>query len=319
MIRRYKLGRDVELHKRTLERGLLSLIGPDARAASPARADARRAPSTPTRAAELGGRAGACWSRTDVGVDVICDAGRRPRACATRCSRRGAVPVGEDAAEIVRVERGRPRYGSTSTTRVIPQEAGLNERAVSLHQGLLRRPGDGRAAALPRQAEPPPARAAALRAGRAGRPRCALGERDGRAARQRRRLPDASARSRWRSCAARRSRATRSPSARTVLRPTSSSFRSPKRQATKGRKRAQRRSGAQNPHPVRETRLRTRGARFDRATRSFLPSSLPSSPVVRRRSRGLPSHHDPEPVHDREVVEAQPAIQSLRPVIRVGR
>src|SRR5688572_25240276 len=32
MIRRYKLGRDVELHKRTLERGLLSLLGPDAAA-----------------------------------------------------------------------------------------------------------------------------------------------------------------------------------------------------------------------------------------------------------------------------------------------
>src|SRR5215208_2280928 len=32
MIRRFKVGRDVELHKRTLERGLLSLIGPDARA-----------------------------------------------------------------------------------------------------------------------------------------------------------------------------------------------------------------------------------------------------------------------------------------------
>src|SRR3954465_2900359 len=31
MIRRYKLGSDVELHKRTLEMGLLSLIGPDAR------------------------------------------------------------------------------------------------------------------------------------------------------------------------------------------------------------------------------------------------------------------------------------------------
>ena len=28
MIRRFKLGRDVELHKRTLERALLSLIGP---------------------------------------------------------------------------------------------------------------------------------------------------------------------------------------------------------------------------------------------------------------------------------------------------
>src|SRR5829696_3255627 len=31
MIRRFKLGRAVELHKRTVERGLLSLIGPDAR------------------------------------------------------------------------------------------------------------------------------------------------------------------------------------------------------------------------------------------------------------------------------------------------
>src|SRR4029079_7012881 len=32
MIRRFKLGRDVELHKRTLESALLSLIGPRARA-----------------------------------------------------------------------------------------------------------------------------------------------------------------------------------------------------------------------------------------------------------------------------------------------
>src|SRR5918912_2272634 len=31
MIRRYKLGADVELHKRTVQMGLLSLIGPDAR------------------------------------------------------------------------------------------------------------------------------------------------------------------------------------------------------------------------------------------------------------------------------------------------
>src|SRR3954469_5997256 len=31
MVRRFKLGRDVDLHKRTLERALLSVIGPDAR------------------------------------------------------------------------------------------------------------------------------------------------------------------------------------------------------------------------------------------------------------------------------------------------
>ena len=30
MINRYKLGRDVELHKRTVQMGLLSVIGPDA-------------------------------------------------------------------------------------------------------------------------------------------------------------------------------------------------------------------------------------------------------------------------------------------------
>src|SRR4051795_16664 len=37
MIRRYKLGMDVELHKRTVEMGLLSLVGPDARGIAGAR------------------------------------------------------------------------------------------------------------------------------------------------------------------------------------------------------------------------------------------------------------------------------------------
>ena len=32
MIRRYKIGYEIELHKRTLEYGLLSLVGPGARA-----------------------------------------------------------------------------------------------------------------------------------------------------------------------------------------------------------------------------------------------------------------------------------------------
>ena len=43
--------------------------------------------------------------------------------------------VGEDVAEIVRVERGRPRYGAELDDGVIPQEAGLNERAVSFTKG----------------------------------------------------------------------------------------------------------------------------------------------------------------------------------------
>jgi folate-binding protein YgfZ len=47
----------------------------------------------------------------------------------------GIEPVSEEAAEIVRVERGRPRFGAEMTTQTIPQEAGINERAVSFTKG----------------------------------------------------------------------------------------------------------------------------------------------------------------------------------------
>src|SRR5947209_13995497 len=40
MIRRFSIGYDVQLHKRTLERGLLSLVGPDAGGVVDALADA---------------------------------------------------------------------------------------------------------------------------------------------------------------------------------------------------------------------------------------------------------------------------------------
>ena len=41
----------------------------------------------------------------------------------------------EAAAELVRVESGRPRYGVDLDEATIPQEAGLNERAVSFTKG----------------------------------------------------------------------------------------------------------------------------------------------------------------------------------------
>ena len=47
----------------------------------------------------------------------------------------GAVEVSEEAAECLRIERGRPRYGIDLDDSVIPQEAGLNERAVSFTKG----------------------------------------------------------------------------------------------------------------------------------------------------------------------------------------
>jgi len=131
MIRRYKLGRDVELHKRTLECGLVSLVGPDARAAA-------GAPDLPAeehrhRPAELGG-APVRLIATDLGVDVLCDAGHTARVIAALTAA-GAVPVDEAAAEVRRVETGRPRFGVDLDDSVIPQEAGLNERAVSFTKG----------------------------------------------------------------------------------------------------------------------------------------------------------------------------------------
>ena len=131
MIRHYKLGSDFELHKRTLEMGLLSLIGPDAR---------RIADAGPLGRAEHDNARGEIDGRrvllvtTDVGVDVFCDAADTA-AVAAALEAAGAVRASEEAAEIVRVERGRPRYGIELDDGVIPQEAGLNERAVSFTKG----------------------------------------------------------------------------------------------------------------------------------------------------------------------------------------
>jgi tRNA-modifying protein YgfZ len=136
MIRRFKVGYEVELHKRTLELGLLSLIGPEAaviaageRAGIDHLAEAEHA----SVALEIDGIA-TLAARTDVGVDLICDAADTERL-ATVLRTRGAAPIREQAAECLRIERGRPRYGIDLDDTVIPQEAGLNERAVSFTKG----------------------------------------------------------------------------------------------------------------------------------------------------------------------------------------
>jgi tRNA-modifying protein YgfZ len=135
MIRRFSIGYDVELHKRTLECGLLSLIEPGAEAVAGAAdlaADehAHELVSVPVPGGAVGARA----IRTDVGVDLLCDAGE-VEALRGALEDAGAVPVTETAAECLRLERGRPRYGIDLDDSVIPQEAGLNERAVSFTKG----------------------------------------------------------------------------------------------------------------------------------------------------------------------------------------
>jgi folate-binding protein YgfZ len=133
MIRRFKVGYDVELHKRTLERGLLSLIGPEACAIAAVRELLRNAAEHAHVPVEVDGvRARAV--RTDVGVDLLCDA-HDTDALMAALRERGATPVAEEAAECLRIEHGRPRFGIDMDDSVIPQEAGLNERAVSFTKG----------------------------------------------------------------------------------------------------------------------------------------------------------------------------------------
>jgi folate-binding protein YgfZ len=128
---RGRVGHEVEVHKRTLEHGLLSLEGPRSRAV--AEADDLAATEYSHSAAELDGIPVRVIV-TDAGVDVLCEAARTDDLRAA-LQRRGAVPVSDEAAEARRVERGRPRYGIDLDDSVIPQEAGLNERAVSFTKG----------------------------------------------------------------------------------------------------------------------------------------------------------------------------------------
>jgi tRNA-modifying protein YgfZ len=144
MIRRFKVGYEVELHKRTLERSLFSLVGPAALAVA-ARASVDASAEEITR--ELAGvehahrpaHIAGCAVRLvrtaePAGVDVLC-AAAEGEAVRDALVRAGAQPVSAAAVEILRVECGRPRYGIDLDDTVIPQEAGLNERAVSFTKG----------------------------------------------------------------------------------------------------------------------------------------------------------------------------------------
>jgi folate-binding protein YgfZ len=127
----------VELHKRTLERSLLSLIGPEAvQVAAKAFALDPSVLPEPEHSHILArlDRTPVRLIRTDTGFDVLLDSAEIA-AVDSALQTAGAVEVSEGTAEIVRVEHGRPRYGIDLDETTIPQEAGINERAVSFTKG----------------------------------------------------------------------------------------------------------------------------------------------------------------------------------------
>jgi folate-binding protein YgfZ len=129
-LHQFRLGYDAALHKRTLECGLLSLIGPGADAAL---ALVPGAELHAHQAGSLAGR-GVRVIRTEVGVDLLC-AGEDVAAVVAQLTAAGATAIEEETAETLRIEHGRPRFGVEIDERTMPQEAGLHERTVSYSKG----------------------------------------------------------------------------------------------------------------------------------------------------------------------------------------
>ena len=117
MLRTYSLGRDVQYEDVTESRALLSLVGPAARE----RLDA--APPQEEHSFVTGEHG--IYVAALHGGDVICPPG----------TELGVEPVAEEAAECLRIEAGRPRLGFDMDAETMPQEAGINERAVSFTKG----------------------------------------------------------------------------------------------------------------------------------------------------------------------------------------
>jgi folate-binding protein YgfZ len=129
-LRMYSIGREVEVENVTGQWALVSAIGP--------------------RAAQLTGFEGIgpehaqrfrAWDgvevlgvATDLGVDLIVRA-EQGDALKALLEAAGLAPTSEQAAEILRIETGRPRFGLDMGPEAMPAEAGIVERAVDFEKG----------------------------------------------------------------------------------------------------------------------------------------------------------------------------------------
>jgi folate-binding protein YgfZ len=126
----YRVGQEVEIADHSESRAILSIVGPGSHQVSGA---GGLAPEHAHRELELADSE--CRAiATDVGLDLIC-AAEDANAVAAALLEAGAERVSERAAEIVRVESGRPRFGREMSVATLPQEAGIDDRAVSFTKG----------------------------------------------------------------------------------------------------------------------------------------------------------------------------------------
>ncbi|HWM64310.1 MAG TPA: glycine cleavage T C-terminal barrel domain-containing protein [Solirubrobacterales bacterium] len=134
----YKIGRDVEVADLTAERAILSLIGPQ----SAAVAGTAALPEHAAEPSRIGG-VDCIVVGTPNGLDLIAglpdsqsgDLAGKVERLREALVEAGAVEVGPEAAEILRIESGTPRFGAEMSTETMPAEAGIVEAAVDFTKG----------------------------------------------------------------------------------------------------------------------------------------------------------------------------------------
>lgn len=128
-LRTYKVGRDVDVVDVGAETAILSLLGPRsvelAGVAAVPEQTCERAPAHGVECLVAG---------TRDGLDLIVAAGEAGRLREALLEA-GAVEVSPEAAEILRIEAGVPRFGAEMTPETMPAEAGIVELAVSFSKG----------------------------------------------------------------------------------------------------------------------------------------------------------------------------------------
>jgi tRNA-modifying protein YgfZ len=125
----YKIGREVEVADLSAGRAVISLIGPRS-------VEIAGTAVLPEHSSEETTVAGVeCVAvGTGDGVDLLVDAADAERLRGALVDG-GAVEIGAEAAEVLRIEAGTPRFGAEMGRETMPAEAGIVERAVSFTKG----------------------------------------------------------------------------------------------------------------------------------------------------------------------------------------